>query len=98
MAMVWSVYIPNFLNSVLKTTAFLFALAALVLFSSNTVSAQNKFSKTYPATKNIRLQLTNRSGTITVRGWDRESVQISAVMEKPVANIIPQKPERNNPD
>lgn len=87
--MVWSVYIPNFLNSVLKTTAFLFALAALVLFSSNTVSAQNKFSKTYPATKNIRLQLTNRSGTITVRGWDRESVQISAVMEKPVANIVP---------
>ena len=36
--------------------------------------AQQKFSKTYRTPRrNIRLQLTNRSGTIEIEGWARES-------------------------
>ena len=54
------------------------------------VFAQQKFSKTYPASKNVRLQLTNRTGTVTVEGWDRPEVKISAYMEAPSANIEPQ--------
>jgi len=38
----------------------------------------------------VRLQLINRSGTITVEGWDKNSVQISADLETPAATILPQ--------
>lgn len=54
------------------------------------VFAQKKFSKIYPASKNVRLQLTNRSGTVIVEGWDREEINISAYLEAPAANIEPQ--------
>lgn len=79
----------QFGKSASKATAFLFAVFFLVFLSAGDVEAQRKFSKTYPASKNIRLQLTNRTGTITVRGWDKDQVQISAVLEKPIANITP---------
>ena len=57
--------------------------------ASAEVFAQKKFSKTYPASKNVRLQLTNRTGTVTVEGWDREEVKILALMEAPAANMEP---------
>jgi DUF4097 and DUF4098 domain-containing protein YvlB len=34
--------------------------------------------------------LTNRSGTITVEGWNKDEVQITAYLEAPAANINPQ--------
>jgi DUF4097 and DUF4098 domain-containing protein YvlB len=52
--------------------------------------AQKTFSKTYPAAKDIRLELTNREGTVTVIGWNRDQVEIKANLEAPAANIIPQ--------
>ncbi len=65
-------------------------IAAILSFTAPEVLAQKKFSKTYPATKNIRLQLTNRTGTITVQGWNRNEVEIIAYLERPAANISPQ--------
>lgn len=53
-------------------------------------AAQRKFSKTYPASRDVRLQLTNRTGTITVQGWNRNEVRITASLERPIANIEPQ--------
>lgn len=32
----------------------------------------------------------NRSGTVTVEGWDRSDINIAALLEAPAANIIPQ--------
>lgn len=52
--------------------------------------AQKRFSKIYPVSKNVRLTLTNRSGTVTVEGWDKSEVVISAYLEAPAANIVPQ--------
>ncbi len=49
-----------------------------------------KFSRTYPASKNVILRLTNRTGTVKVEGWDRPEIRISASMEAPEANIKPQ--------
>ena len=66
------------------SVVFFFASAPLDIF------AQKSFSKTYPASKNVRLQLTNRTGTVTVEGWDRDEVEISAYMEAPAADIAPQ--------
>lgn len=54
------------------------------------VFAQKKFSKSYPAAKNIRLQLINRTGTVTVEGWNKDEVRITASLEAPEANIVPQ--------
>jgi hypothetical protein len=73
-----------------KTTILLWLSVVFFTFSSAEISAQVKFAKTYPASKNVRLQLTNRSGTVTVEGWNRSEVAISAYLEKPAANIIPQ--------
>ena len=52
--------------------------------------AQRRFSRTYPANQNVRLQLLNRTGTVTVEGWNRNEVSISAYLEAPAANIEPQ--------
>lgn len=66
------------------------AAAMLCAFSTHTVSAQKRFSKTYPAGQNVRLQLLNRTGTVVVEGWNRNEVSISAYLEAPAANIEPQ--------
>ncbi|MEJ7623293.1 MAG: DUF4097 family beta strand repeat-containing protein [Pyrinomonadaceae bacterium] len=54
------------------------------------VSAQKKFSRVYPAGQNVRIQLMNRMGTVTVEGWNRNEVAIAATLEAPAANIVPQ--------
>ncbi len=75
-----------------KKAAILLWLSVVFFFAFGAaeVSAQKKFAKTYPASKNVRIQLTNRTGTITVEGWNKQEVAISAYMEKPAANIEPQ--------
>lgn len=73
-----------------KATVLILSVVFFFALSASEASAQSKFSKTYPASKNIRLQLTNRTGTITVQGWDRDQVRIEAWLDKPVAKIIPQ--------
>lgn len=73
-----------------KTTILLW-LSVVFFFALSTgeASAQKRFSKTYPAGSDVRLQLLNHSGTVTVEGWDRAQVSISAYMESPSANINP---------
>jgi len=63
--------------------------ALLFIVSTTEISAQKKFSKTYPAGKNISLRIVNRSGTIEVQGWNRKQVRIDAWLEKPAARIVP---------
>jgi len=74
----------------IKTTILLLSVVFFFVSSAAEVSAQRKFSKTYPASKSVILRLTNRTGTVTVEGWDRPEVRISASMEEPAANIEPQ--------
>lgn len=74
-----------------KTTIFLLSVVFFFVSASRQeISAQKRFSKIYPAGKNVSLQLTNRTGTVEVEGWNKDSVQITAVLEAPAANIIPQ--------
>lgn len=82
----------KFLNTGLakKTTILLLSVVFFFVSFESEAFGQKKFSKSYPATKNVRLQLTNRSGTVTVEGWNKDVVQITASMEAPVANIVPQ--------
>lgn len=72
-----------------KTTIFLAVVFFLSAFAVD-ASAQRRFARTYPAGSDVKLELTNRSGTVTVEGWNRPEVAIVASMESPAANISPQ--------
>jgi hypothetical protein len=73
-----------------KTTILLSVVFFFALFSSD-AAAQKKFAKTYPTGQNVRLKLVNRTGTVTVEGWNRPQISITASLESPAANIVPQE-------
>jgi hypothetical protein len=62
---------------------------ALLLLTVSTAYAQHGFSKRYPTGKNVRLQLKNVQGTITVESWDRDEIKLSATMESSAAHLYP---------
>src|SRR5688500_337977 len=70
-------------------TTILLLLSVVFFFAPSEASAQRKFSKSYPASRNVRINLMNRSGTVTVEGWDRSEVHIQAYLERPAAAINP---------
>jgi hypothetical protein len=65
-------------------------IGLLLSLSAQENLAQKKFSRSYPASKNVSLLLTNRTGTVTVEGWEKDEVRIIANLEAPAANIVPQ--------
>lgn len=71
-------------------TTILLLLSVVFFFAPEDASAQRRFSRTYPTSRDVRLTLNNRSGTVTVEGWNRSEVQIQAYLESPHANINPQ--------
>ena len=75
------------LRAALLTTTL--SLTFLLAFTPDAV-AQKKFSRTYPAGQSVRLNLMNRTGTVTVEGWNRAEVSITATLEAPAAIISPQ--------
>ena len=69
-----------------------FFLSLLVLpaaLGCESVYAQHNVSKRYPAGKNVRVELKNISGTITVESWNKDEIKISASMEAPKAHFVP---------
>ena len=89
--MIRSLDIKNGLMKGWRRAALLAACVALLcaLFPID-AAAQRRFTRTYPANQNVRLQLLNRTGTVTVEGWNRNEVSISAYLEAPAANLEPQ--------
>jgi putative adhesin len=73
-----------------KVAAFV-SLIILGAFSLNSVSAQQRLSKRYPTGKNVRIELKNISGTITVESWNRDEVKLTATLESPKANVTPRQ-------
>ncbi len=73
-----------------KTTILLLSVVFFFAATAPEVLAQREFSRRYPASKNVRLELVNRMGTVTVEGWEKPEVYIYAEMEKPAAIIAPQ--------
>jgi hypothetical protein len=66
------------------------ALSLILSPAALTTFAQQRFSKTYPARKKISIHLSNWSGPITVEGWQKDQIKITADMEAPTARITPQ--------
>jgi DUF4097 and DUF4098 domain-containing protein YvlB len=77
-------------NSLFRTRVVVAAALALAASIAPSTFAQQHFSKIYhPARRNIRLQLTNRSGTIEIEGWERGEIKVSADMDSPAARFTP---------
>ena len=68
--------------------AALFVCGAL---GGNSVAAQQRLSKRYPAGKNVHITLKNISGTITVESWNRDEIKLTATFDSPKANIAPRQ-------
>ena len=69
-------------------------LATFLILSTpgvTTVNAQQKLSKRYPVAKNVRIELKNISGTITVESWNRDEVKLTALLDSPKANLSPRQ-------
>ncbi len=67
--------------------------ACLLTFGALSVSvnAQQRLSKRYPAGKNVRIELKNIFGTITVESWNRDEIKLTAELESPKANLTPRQ-------
>jgi hypothetical protein len=69
----------------------LLLFAWLLAFGALTVNAQQRLSKRYPAGKNVRIELKNIFGTITVESWNRDEIKLTAELESPKANLTPRQ-------
>ena len=67
------------------------SLLAFSALSLSGVNAQQRMSKRYPAGKNVRIELKNISGTITVESWNRDEIKLTATLESPKANLAPRQ-------
>src|SRR5215467_4764949 len=77
-------------RAVTKTTILLLMSVVFFMLPVSTVFAQRRFARTYPAGDTVRLDLYNRTGTVTVEGWNRPEISITASIEAPAAVIQPQ--------
>ncbi len=67
------------------------AVLCLAVLAAGTTNAQQRVSKRYPVSKNVRVELKNISGTITVEAWNREEIKLTAELESPKANLAPRQ-------
>jgi hypothetical protein len=71
-----------------RSRAAVFAFLILIALTTAAI-AQQRVSRNFPAGKNVRLEMKNLSGTITVETWKREEIKITAMMEAPAVHFNP---------
>lgn len=64
---------------------------ALTIGAVDFAAAQQKVSRRYPAGKNVRVELKNIAGTITVETWPRDEIRITATMDNRKVNFNPRQ-------
>ena len=69
------------------------ALAALAQLVSPVALAQRSITRKYPAAQNVRLEVRNVSGTITVETWDKNEIMVTAKLYSPGATFTPEQTE-----
>ncbi|HKQ99834.1 MAG TPA: DUF4097 family beta strand repeat-containing protein [Pyrinomonadaceae bacterium] len=67
------------------------ALAILVHALSAETYAQKSITRKYPAQKNVRLEVRNVSGTITVETWEKNEIMVTAKLFSPNAQFTPEQ-------
>lgn len=83
----------NFYLPATSTRASFAAFPALFLVFVIATSAvpQQRVSRKFPAGRDVRLELKNLSGTITVETWPRDEIRITAMMETPAVHFNPRQ-------
>jgi len=83
----------RFLTARPSTRAGVIAVGALLALMSPSfvVQAQHKLSKRYQASKNVRIELRNISGTIVVETWNKDEIRLSATIESKNAQVVPKQ-------
>lgn len=76
-------------TAVMRVCFSVLLVLSVAISSTGVLLAQQKLNKRYPAGKNVRIELKNISGTITVESWAREEIKLSAVIESPSAKLTP---------
>jgi len=71
----------------------LFSIILTSISSSVFAQSQQRLSRNYPAGKNVRLELRNISGTITVETWAKDEIRITAEMDTRKATFNPRQTE-----
>jgi DUF4097 and DUF4098 domain-containing protein YvlB len=71
----------------------LFALVVLLVNFPADAFAQRSVTRKYPAQKNVRFEMKNISGTITVEAWDKSEIQLTATIYSPAAQFTPEQSE-----
>jgi predicted HicB family RNase H-like nuclease len=74
-----------------RAISSLFALAVLLLIPAGAAFAQKSITRKYPAQKNVRFEMKNISGTITVEAWDKNEIQVTAKVYSPNAQFTPEQ-------
>src|SRR6476619_3509342 len=74
----------------IKILSALFSIL-IVLTASSFALAQQKVSRRFPAGKNVRFELKNITGTITVETWDRDEIAVTALMDNRKATFNPRQ-------
>ena len=83
----------RFLNRRSSVRAGVLVIGALLALTSlsSTGHAQQQMSKRYPAGKNVRIELRNISGTITVESWNKDEIRLSATIESKGTHVTPKQ-------
>lgn len=71
----------------------MFSIILTSISSSVFAQSQQRLSRNYPAGKNVRLELRNISGTITVETWAKDEIRITAEMDTRKATFNPRQTE-----
>jgi DUF4097 and DUF4098 domain-containing protein YvlB len=75
-----------------KTLKVLSAFLLIIPLSVASVAlGQRRVSRHFPAGKNVRVELRNISGTITVETWNRDEISVTAEMETSKATFSPRE-------
>jgi DUF4097 and DUF4098 domain-containing protein YvlB len=67
------------------------ALAIFVHVISTDAYAQRSITRKYPAQRNVRLEVKNISGTITVEAWEKNEISVTAKLFSPNAQFTPEQ-------
>ena len=81
----------RYLNLAARAVLTMAALAILVHSNSADAFAQKTITRKYPAQKNVRLEVKNISGTITVEAWERNEISVKAQLFSPNAQFTPEQ-------
>lgn len=88
-----TMHLPLRKNSRARAGMYLLLSCLLVFLSAGSGFAQKSVTRRYPTGKNVRLELKNLFGTITVETWDRNEIKLTATLESPSAQLAPRQTE-----